>query len=101
MDPGIGFAKTFDQSLSLLSNFDKLKDCLNNPPLLTGVSRKGFIGKITEEKIASNRDFGTAGVCSAIAVHGGSNIFRVHHVKGIKQAVMIVDAMTSSKNYST
>ena len=62
--------------------------------MLTGVSRKGFIGKIIGETQANNRDFGTAGVCSAIAVHGGSNIFRVHCVKGVKQAVMMVDALS-------
>jgi len=93
LDPGIGFAKTFEQNLLLLSNIDEIRESLCNAPILTGVSRKGFIGKITGEQNAYDRDYGTAGICAAIAQEGGSNIMRVHNVRGIKHAVAMVDAI--------
>ena len=99
LDPGIGFAKTWEQSLLLLANYVSLRVSLNDSPILTGVSRKGFIGNITGEKTPNKRDYGTAGVCAAIARSGGTNIFRVHNVYGVKQAVMMADALAANQNH--
>ncbi|KAL8799496.1 MAG: hypothetical protein Q9200_007522, partial [Gallowayella weberi] len=50
LDPGIGFAKTADQNLEVLRNLPKLRDWegLKGLPWCVGVSRKAFIGKISE-----------------------------------------------------
>jgi dihydropteroate synthase len=65
--------------------------------MLLGTSRKGFIGKLTGEKVASERDFGTVASCvAAICLGGGAtrfNILRVHNVKGVKQGTVIMDAI--------
>lgn len=48
VDPGIGFAKGFDQNLELLhpTFLTRLSRRLGCAPVLVGASRKGFIGKV-------------------------------------------------------
>ena len=108
LDPGIGFAKDIDGNLLLLKHYNKLRALVQNAPLLLGTSRKGFIGKISNEEIAENRDFGTVASCIAALCLGSDdgtnfngiqrcNILRVHNVKGAKQATLIMDAITNAK----
>ena len=101
LDPGIGFAKDTEGNLSLLKHYSDLRTKLDNFPLLLGTSRKGFIGKITGETKAEERDFGTVGSCVAALCLGNNgrdnplecNILRVHNVKGAKQATTVMDAI--------
>ena len=44
-DPGIGFGKTLEHNLALLKNLPRLR--VNNRPIVVGVSRKSFLGKIS------------------------------------------------------
>jgi dihydropteroate synthase len=105
LDPGIGFAKDLEGNLSLLKNYTDMRIKLGDFPLLLGTSRKGFIGKISGEAIAEERDFGTVGSCIAALCLGnsgtehsiGCNILRVHNVKGAKQASVIMDAIVRSR----
>ena len=70
-------------------------------PLLLGPSRKGFIGKISGEDSAENRDFGTLASCLVTLMQKDGNTFkgpgptilRVHNVKGIKQGVKVFEAI--------
>jgi len=76
-DPGIGFGKTHQQNLELLS-------CLTlfhglGAPLLVGASRKGFIGKLTGEPEARRRVMGSVGAALSAAMQG-AQILRVHNV---------------------
>ncbi|CAN0035705.1 unnamed protein product [Discosporangium mesarthrocarpum] len=91
LDPGIGFAKTHEDSLLLLNELDKIKEGVGCP-LLVGPSRKRFIGQILGEQRADQRDWGTAGACCASADRGAS-ILRVHNVKGVAQALAVRDAI--------
>lgn len=101
LDPGIGFAKDMEGNLSLLKNYTNLRTKLGDFPLLLGTSRKGFIGKLSGEIEAEERDFGTVGSCVAALCLGmngkenffGCNILRVHNVKGAKQATAVMDAI--------
>src|SRR5206468_5121826 len=43
-DPGIGFGKTLDHNLELLAQFERLR--VHDRPLVVGVSRKSFLGKL-------------------------------------------------------
>eukprot|EP00814_Leptocylindrus_danicus_P010613 CAMPEP_0116011260 /NCGR_PEP_ID=MMETSP0321-20121206/4467_1 /TAXON_ID=163516 /ORGANISM="Leptocylindrus danicus var. danicus, Strain B650" /LENGTH=411 /DNA_ID=CAMNT_0003480469 /DNA_START=435 /DNA_END=1670 /DNA_ORIENTATION=- len=95
LDPGLGFAKDFYGNLVLVREIEKLRDLLCGAPLMLGPSRKGFIGKITGVEKPEDRDFGTIGVCAAAVSRGGSNIVRVHNVKAVKHAMMVVDAIRS------
>lgn len=77
VDPGIGFGKSLEHNLAILrrlKEFQRLK-----LPLLIGVSRKGFLGKISGEEIPERRvvESVTAGV---IAANNGASILRVHDV---------------------
>ena len=65
LDPGIGFAKDFDGNLQLLKHCGRLRQLVDDFPILLGPSRKGFIGKITGENVPSERDYGTAAACLA------------------------------------
>lgn len=98
LDPGIGFAKTEKQNLETLRHFDQLRNWpgLSSFPWLVGASRKGFIGRITGVKEASERSWGTA-VAVAAAVQGGADIVRVHDVAEMVQVAKMADAIWRSR----
>ena len=92
LDPGIGFAKTAEQSLEILA---RLPDLLPlGRPLLVGPSRKSFIGTLTgappEERLP-----GTLAAVSA-AVLGGATFIRVHDVAASRQAARVAAALRAS-----
>jgi dihydropteroate synthase len=89
LDPGIGFGKTAEHNLQVLHNLHRIV-ALGYPTLI-GVSRKSFIGKLTE-KTADNRAFGTAAAVS-IAIASGIDIVRVHDVKEMKDVIVTADAV--------
>jgi dihydropteroate synthase len=84
VDPGIGFAKTAEQNLELIARLDVLGRL--GFPLLLGASRKAFIGRILGGIPADERDAGTVGACVA-GLARGARIFRVHDVRGARQAL--------------
>jgi dihydropteroate synthase len=89
-DPGIGFGKTDAHSLALLRHTDRLAAL--GQPLLVGVSRKGFIGRIAGEKVPSDRLFGTAAANAWCAAHGAA-MLRVHDVAQMKKVLRIIAAI--------
>lgn len=94
LDPGIGFAKNFEQNLEILHRLTEFKKL--GQPLLIGLSRKAFVGKLVGGKnpppSGPERDFGTAaGV--ALAIAGGADIIRVHNVPALAGAVRVADAI--------
>jgi dihydropteroate synthase len=102
LDPGIGFAKDFDGNLLLLKHAASMRPNLQGIPLLLGTSRKGFIGEITGEINPEERDFGSVASCITALCLGsssdlGCNILRVHNVKGTKQAIVVMDAISNAK----
>jgi dihydropteroate synthase len=90
IDPGIGFAKTPEQSLQLLQELAKFK--ILNCPILVGTSRKSFIGKILGESDPSKRVWGTAATCCG-AIANGANILRVHDVAEMYDVMRVADAI--------
>ncbi|MDP3260340.1 MAG: dihydropteroate synthase [Thermodesulfovibrionales bacterium] len=90
IDPGIGFGKTFDHNLEIIKNLREFT--LLEKPLLVGVSRKAFIGKILGDAPASERLEGTAAAV-AISILNGANIIRVHDVKEMKKVALVADAV--------
>ena len=99
VDPGLGFAKKVDQNLSLLRQFRLLRGWqgLRGLPWVVGVSRKGFIGKVTGVKEARERGWGTA-VAVASAIRGGADVVRVHDVKEMGQVARMGDALWRFEN---
>ena len=88
-DPGIGFGKTIQHNLTLLQNISLFHGL--GVPLLLGVSRKGFIGKIGQEPRAEARVPGSIAVGLA-ALAQGVHILRVHDVAETAQAVRLWQA---------
>jgi dihydropteroate synthase len=84
IDPGIGFGKTFHQNLELQAGLTLFHGL--GVPLLVGLSRKGFIGAVTGEKLAANRVFGSVGGALQ-AAQQGAHVLRVHDVKATAQAL--------------
>lgn len=89
VDPGIGFGKTFYDNLKLINNINYFHTL--HCPVLIGVSRKSFVGKILD-KNEKERMYGTAAAVAA-SVMNGANIVRVHDVKEMVQVVKIIDAL--------
>ena len=89
IDPGIGFGKTGEDNLRLLRNLSEFK--VLGRPILIGVSRKAFIGKITGGA-PSERTEGTAAAVTA-SIMNGANIVRVHDVQAMKKVVTVADAI--------
>jgi dihydropteroate synthase len=92
-DPGIGFGKTLEQNLSLLADlrsFTKLRR-----PLLLGVSRKSFIGKLLGAKVDERLPASLA--CATLAVEAGVQFIRTHDVAETVQAVRMTEALLARK----
>jgi len=88
-DPGIGFGKAFEHNLEILKNLREFK--ILGRPLLVGVSRKSFLGKILHVAV-QGRIFGSVAAC-ALAVKNGANMVRVHDVKALKQALTVLNTI--------
>ncbi|GJD18758.1 dihydropteroate synthase [Rivularia sp. IAM M-261] len=93
IDPGIGFAKNYEQNLEIFHRLKELHqlDC----PILIGPSRKSFIGRILNQPDPKGRLMGTAAACSA-AIFQGADIVRVHDVKEIRDVCLVTDALVRS-----
>jgi dihydropteroate synthase len=89
VDPGFGFGKTGDDNLKLLKYLHEFK--ILGRPIVAGVSRKTFIGRITGGE-ASERKEGTAAAVTA-AIMNGANIVRIHDVRAIKKVAAMADAI--------
>jgi len=89
VDPGIGFGKTVGDNLKILKNLSEFKSL--GKPLLMGVSRKSFIGKILDLPLDERLEGSLAAL--AMCIMNGANMIRVHDVKESKKAAGIVDAV--------
>jgi dihydropteroate synthase len=88
LDPGIGFGKTHEHSLTLMRNAAKLHEL--NCPILVGHSRKGFIGHVLGDKTA-DRAAGTLGASLALALQG-IQIIRLHEIRATREAWTLLQA---------
>jgi dihydropteroate synthase len=92
VDPGIGFAKTPEQSLLLLRHIETL--FAFRRPVLVGPSRKSFIGSVLGLDV-DERVEGTAATvawCASKGVH----VVRVHDVREMVRVVRVVDAIRTA-----
>ena len=93
LDPGIGF---FRRPEIAWHEWDRvvLRDLVHlrelGFPLLVGVSRKSFIGKILNQPNAADRLVGSLS-CAAIAVYNGAHIIRAHDVRETVEAVRMAE----------
>lgn len=95
IDPGIGFAKTLEQNLELLRQLPRFRRL--GVPILVGVSRKSFIGRILNQPDPKSRVWGTAAACCS-AIAGSADILRVHDVLELRDVCRVADAIWRSGN---
>jgi len=88
VDPGLGFAKRAEHSLTALANLPALAAL--GRPVLAGPSRKSFLAPAVGGAPARDRDWATAAAVSA-AVFGGAHIVRVHAVREMVQVTRAAD----------
>jgi len=90
IDPGIGFAKTAEHNLMLLRRLSLMLNI--GCPILVGLSRKSFIGKISGVELPNLRVAGSI-AAGLHAVSHGAMIVRVHDVAETVQALRVWTAM--------
>jgi len=89
-DPGIGFGKTLDHNLELLAQLERLR--AHDRPLVIGVSRKSFLGKLIESPDMDDRG-APAVALTALLRTRGADVFRVHDVKENVSALRVTEAI--------
>jgi dihydropteroate synthase len=89
LDPGIGFGKTPEQSLTVLARLDELRRF--GLPLLIGASRKRFISMITPSE--PDRRLGGSIAAHVVAARNGARIIRTHDVSETVQALRVAAAI--------
>lgn len=95
LDPGLGFGKTFEQNLELISRSGELCREYGSFPILIGASRKSFIGKILGGVPVDERKNGSLAF-AAVAAWNGAAIIRAHDVRETCETVRVIDALKKS-----
>jgi dihydropteroate synthase len=99
LDPGFGFGKRFEENYPLLAHFAELQGM--GFPLLAGVSRKSFIGRMLardgkdKDAEVSERLYGTLAAEAGLILKG-AHIIRTHDVRFALEAARVADAMVAS-----
>ncbi|TET68372.1 MAG: dihydropteroate synthase [Candidatus Zixiibacteriota bacterium] len=89
IDPGIGFGKSFAHNLDILKGLESFK--VLGKPIMVGVSRKSFLGKILDLPVDERLEGSIA--AALYAVLRGANIVRVHDVAATVRALRTVEAI--------
>ncbi len=89
LDPGIGFGKGLQHNLTLIKELPRLAAL--GSPVLIGVSRKSFIGRVVGAGV-DQRLYGGLGI-AALAVAHGARLIRTHDVAPTRDAIRIVSAV--------
>jgi dihydropteroate synthase len=92
LDPGIGFGKTPEQSMTVLARLERLKRF--GLPLLVGASRKRFINAVSPSPPSER--IGGSIASHLIAVENGAAIVRVHDVAETVQALRVFAALRNA-----
>jgi len=93
LDPGIGFGKTAEQSLTAIARIGEFKSF--GLPLLVGASRKRFIDKVSPAP--PDQRLGGSIAAHVLALLGGAAIIRTHDVAETVQALRVAVAIRSAR----
>lgn len=89
LDPGVGFAKSYEQNLEIIKNVDRLREL--ELPVLLATSRKSVIG-LTLDLPSDQRLEGTLAT-TVMGVMKGCSFVRVHDIKENKRAILMTEAV--------
>ena len=93
-DPGIGFGKSLNHNIELMSQLNKFK--VFQRPVLIGASRKSFIEKLIGTPVEARLPASLT--CAAWAIMQGSQIIRAHEVAETTQAARMAEALIENNN---
>lgn len=93
LDPGLGFAKSANHSLALMSRLGELSAA--GAPIVVGPSRKSFLAAAAPAP-AEQRLGGTVAACVLAQLRGAAAV-RVHDVAEVRQALLVTAAITSER----
>jgi dihydropteroate synthase len=93
LDPGIGFGKTPEQSITALARLNELSAF--GRPLLVGASRKRFISSVVPSE--PDQRLGGSIAAHLAAAKGGARIIRTHDVSETVQALRVAAAIEGSR----
>ncbi|OIP48047.1 MAG: dihydropteroate synthase [Fibrobacteres bacterium CG2_30_45_31] len=93
LDPGIGFGKTLQNNLDLIAATEEYLP--DGYPLLLGMSRKGYIGKVKGLE-QSDRLIPTV-VSGIFAALGGATVIRVHDVREAQESLTLLEAFRTDE----
>ena len=94
VDPGIGFAKTLEQNLTLLSRLRELR--VLDLPVLLGTSRKAFLGTLRGVQTPADRVHASVASVAIAAAQGVVDMVRVHDVRPTREALALADAVRAA-----
>ncbi len=89
LDPGVGFGKTALQGVEVLRRFAELREL--EQPLLVGVSRKSYLGRVFGQPLELRLPGTIASVTAAVL--RGADVVRVHDVAEVVRAVRVAEAL--------
>ncbi len=93
LDPGIGFGKTVAQNMTLINSIDRFKTL--GYPVLSGPSRKSFIGRVLDLPVEERLE-GTAATV-ALSIVRGADIIRVHDTRAMVRVARMTDALIHAR----
>lgn len=89
-DAGIGFGKTYEHNLTLLRNYERFREL--GVPIMVGLSRKAFIGKMLDIPEPAKRDIATV-LIHSILLRQRIDIIRVHNVRLMRMLKVIYEKL--------
>ncbi|VXB96013.1 dihydropteroate synthase [Bacillus sp. 349Y] len=96
LDPGIGFAKTMDDNMTMMRNLDILVSL--GYPVLLGTSKKRLIGHVLDLPVDQRMEGTGATVCYGI--QKGCHIVRIHDVKEMARMAKMMDALVGKGKWN-
>ena len=91
LDPGVGFGKLAKHNFTIIKNVYELKRF--RLPVMIGVSRKQFLGTLTNLAVPAERDLPSV-IAGIYALNKGADILRVHNVLAHIQAAVVMGAIS-------
>ncbi len=95
LDPGIGFGKTVEHNLELLRRLGELREL--GRPLVIGTSRKRFLGALTGRGVGER--IGATVASNVLALRAGAEVFRVHDVRAVREALEVAEVILGRREW--
>jgi len=91
LDPGIGFGKTSDHNLEILARLEEFQKFKR--PVCLGVSRKGFVGRLLNNRPVERRVAGSLAAIAFAMTRSAVQVVRVHDVEETRDVVNVIQAI--------